>query len=189
MSITATPISTATQWLSSYSSALQNCDADAVAASFLPDGWFRDVLVYTWDTRALEGREKISHYLSQHMSSTKMYSLKLVDDEEHLRPVYFQSGPAQGISFGYYFETPIAWGKGFVQLHQESVSGDWKAQIASAMLVDLKGHEEPGRQNFEDFVDGLPWPVYYAKYKAKVETDPYVVVGEFYCEPPYAYTG
>lgn len=170
------PQRVATEWFSAYSCAMQAGDAKAVAATFLPDGWFRDALVYSWNNRALEGHEKIVDYLSSHMDTTKAYGFKMMDDQ-YFRPQFFP-GHVQGISFGYRFETQIGWGQGYVQLYEVPTTSEWKAQVVSAMLVDLKGHEEPGRQNFEDFVEGRTWPEYRAEYEAKVESDPYVIISK-----------
>ncbi|KAJ3550899.1 hypothetical protein NM688_g4973 [Phlebia brevispora] len=169
------PVRIATEWFAAYSDALQSGKPEAVAASFLPQGWLRDALTFTWDTRSLEGREKITNYLSETLATAKIHGLKM-DDDLYFRPAYFQFGPFQGISFGYSFETPIALGRGFVQLFPEGGGEQWKAQVVSIMLTDLKGHEEQGRTNYEDVVNGRTWGEYRAEYEAKVQSDPYVIV-------------
>lgn len=62
------PQTVASTWLSNCKSALQKADVNAFANLFLPDGWLRDLLVFTWDIRSLAGREKISSYLAKTLS-------------------------------------------------------------------------------------------------------------------------
>ncbi|KAI1793660.1 dimethylaniline monooxygenase (N-oxide-forming) [Ganoderma leucocontextum] len=52
------PLLVSSQWLSQCSSALQTADVKAFVDLFLPSGWLRDILVFTWDIRSLDGREK-----------------------------------------------------------------------------------------------------------------------------------
>lgn len=162
-------------WLSSFASALSSGDAQAVAATFLPNGWLRDVLTFTWDNRSLEGREKIAKYLSERLPGVAISEVKLNEDK-HFLPVRFSAGPAHGIEFGYTYETGIAHGMGLVRLVQDEQE-QWGALIVSAIIVDLKGFEEtPGRQNFEDSTKDLPWSEYQAGCRARVETDPHVLI-------------
>lgn len=52
------------EWLGIYNDTLCSLDSLAVANTFLYDGWLRDVLTFSWDLRALEGRDKISQHTS-----------------------------------------------------------------------------------------------------------------------------
>lgn len=168
----------ARQWLSQFASALYTANPTAVAATFQQTGWFRDVLTFSWDNRTLEGQEKISFYLSDKLTSTKVSNIKLNDDPL-FRPVHFAADPVQGVEFGYTFETPIALGQGFVKLLQDS-NGEWKGHIVSMILMDIKGHEEPTkRYSFEEFVDGKTWGQYTSEQRASIEADPYVIISTY----------
>ena len=39
-------------WLSNFAAAAEAGDVAAAVDNILPDGWLRDVLVFTWDTRS-----------------------------------------------------------------------------------------------------------------------------------------
>ena len=177
MSSTDDPASIAAQWLSSFASALSSHKAEVVAATFLPTGWLRDILTFTWDSRSLEGTEKIANYLSHTLPNVEISNLKLSDDP-HFLPATFAAGPAQGVEFGYTFETTIAWGRGFARLLPDE-SSQWKALTASTIMEDLKGHEEaPGRRNFEELTGNLSWSDYEAKRKSELEANPHVIISK-----------
>ncbi|KAJ3554920.1 hypothetical protein NM688_g2858 [Phlebia brevispora] len=162
-------------WLSSFASALSSGDAEAVATLFLPDGWLRDILTFTWDNRSLEGRKKIIAYLSDTLPAKPISEVKLLE-EQHFQPVFVPVGSRQVIEFGYAFETPIAYGQGFVRLLQDEQE-EWKSLIVSTVIMDLKGHEEmPGRYNFEDSLQDICWGLSESTRKAQIESNPHVII-------------
>lgn len=170
---------TAQAWLSDFAAALTAHNVKAVAATFLHNGWLRDVLAFTWGTRALEGQEKIAAYLAENLPTVNVSNVKL-SDEAHFLPASFTLGPVQGIEFGYIFETDIARGKGFARLLPDE-NGMYKALTASTIIMDLKGHEETSsRQNFEDQVGNSTWSEYEAARKAKIESNPHVLISTLF---------
>ena len=170
------PIAVAQDWLSAFAAGIYDGDARAVAKTFQPGGWLRDVLTFTWDLHSCEGREMIVSFLSGKLGAAKVSSVSL-SGNPYLRPKPFSMGSAQGYQFGYTYETPIAHGKGFVRLLYDEEEG-WLAHTVSTIVTDLKGHEEPaGRYNFEEFVGGLTWGEYVAKQRRSWESDPHVVMG------------
>ncbi|KAJ3557181.1 hypothetical protein NM688_g1608 [Phlebia brevispora] len=169
------PRAVAESWLSSFASALSSGDAGSVAALFLPDGWLKDILTFTWDNRSLEGREKIITYLSGTLPATLISDVKIKEDE-HFSPVLVPLGPGDGVEFGFTFETPIAHGQGMARLLPDEQEV-WKALIVSTVIVDLKGHEEsPGRYNFEDSIQDICWGPSEEKRRARIETEPHVII-------------
>ena len=146
------------------------------AAAFLPDGWLRDFLTFTWDNRSLEGTQKIADYVATSIARVNITNVRLTDDA-HFLPTLFDAGPGvQGVEFGYTYETDIALGKGIAKVLPDA-SGAWKALTVSMIIVDLKGYEEPpGRQNFEAATNGRPWGDVEAERRARVETDPHVLI-------------
>lgn len=180
MTVLTTPsddlVAIANKWLSGYASALYSGDAKAVAETFQPGGWFRDVLTFSWDLRTLEGRDKIAAFLAGKLPSVQISNVKL-SDNQHLRPSSFAAGSVEGVEFGYTYETPIARGQGLARLLPDA-GGAWKGHIVTMIVMDLKGHEElSGRYVFEDFVGGKAWPQYTAEQRRKFESDPHVLIG------------
>ena len=134
------PTIIAQAWLTSFATALETHDASAVSQLFLPQGWLRDVLVFSWKTRSLEGPAKIAAYLSEHLPRHKVTAVKL-SENEHLRPVPFEAGPVTGVEFGYTLETDIAYVEGFAKLVPAGPNL-WLALTASTVMTNIKGHEE-----------------------------------------------
>ena len=177
----------AQKWLSSYSNALSSSDADTVANSFLLDGWLRDVLTFTWDIRALEGRGKIVSYLkdSGALRIAKISDVKL-SGSENLTPTLIpilKPGSAinQGVEAFFIFETHVGHGRGCVRLlRDESDGGEWKALTVSMMLDDLQGHEEAGPESGIYGGHTLAWSDVNADRRAMVEQDPHVLISEYF---------
>lgn len=187
-------------WLSEFSKAFASGDAHLVAQTFLPDGWLRDVLTFTWDIRAFEGREPITRYLSTTLLPTKVSNITL-DQTPHLGPVTENFFPQEGlgIAFGFTYETAVAQGKGYARLLREkvhhangvhvtngvngteSVDGDgkakWKAFAVCMIASELKGYEEAGYESGIYEGHTAAWEDVLADRKAKNENDPYVLVG------------
>ena len=171
------PKEIALAWLTRFSDGVCAADISRTVDTFLPHGWLRDVLVFTWDTRSLEGTAKIASYLSLNLKSGYISDVKLYEDM-HVQPAFFPAGPDTGLEVPFDFETPVAFGKGFARLVRD-VNGEWKALSVCVFVRDLKGHEEA---NYELGIYGnhtLAWEDVYAERRTKVEKEPEVLIGAF----------
>ena len=54
----------AAKWITDFSDAVRKGNVQSLCELFLVDGWLRNSLIFSWDVRSLEGREKIRAYLS-----------------------------------------------------------------------------------------------------------------------------
>ncbi len=129
----------ACRWLDEFGSALQDGDLDAVDRLFLADGWWRDLLAFTWDLRTIHGTEAIKSTLGATLEATRPSDFQLtagkppelVEADENTRWV-------QGF---FDFQTAVARGRGFFRLMPD---GDrWKGWTVLTAMEELKGHEEP----------------------------------------------
>ncbi|PIL34644.1 hypothetical protein GSI_03423 [Ganoderma sinense ZZ0214-1] len=138
------PVLVSSQWLSQCASALRNADAKAFGDLFLPGGWLRDILVFTWDIRALEGRKDVTAYLGDRLRDAQIEDVRL-NDTPHLAPrAYTVPMSAQtGVEFAFTFECQHGHGRGYVRLAPDS-DGAYRAFAVLAELADLRGHEELG---------------------------------------------
>lgn len=154
----------ATQWLSQLSSALHNADARASAGLFLPNGWLRDILVFTWDIRALEGRDKVLAYLtSDRIADARITDLN-IDETPDLAPRTCKTPVSQvpGVEFAFTFECHRGHGRAHVRLAPDA-DGVHRASTVFTELVDLPGYEE---------LTALP------PRDETAETNPHVIIGE-----------
>lgn len=171
----SSPTDIATAWLREFGSAFARGDAEAVARTFLADGWLRDSLTFTWDIRSLHGREKISSFLGDALPSTPVSNVRLSDDP-YFRPTFHEQ-PHKTVEFGYTYETPLAWGRGYTRLVRTEY-GRWEALTASTIVSDLKGHEEPpSGTDWEAMAKDRTWGDLQADLRAQSETAPHVLIG------------
>ena len=105
-------------WLSSFAAALKRGDAAGVAELFAGDGYWRDLVSFTWNIVTLEGRAAIADMLQARL-----------DD---VRPGSFRSGDREG---WFTFETAVGRARGHVRLK------DGKAWTLFTALMELKGFE------------------------------------------------
>ncbi|KAJ7593122.1 FAD/NAD-P-binding domain-containing protein [Mycena floridula] len=162
-------------WLAKFATALSSDQVDLVTSCFSEsDAWFRDTLVFSWDNRTQHGIEKISKYLANNMSETRISDLELVD-ETGLSP---ELGPLcpwlSGVSSGFTFSTPIATGKGFFRIHEDA--GEWKAFTVFMMLDQLKGSEEMGHEEGVYGGHTIAWSEVQQDRASRIENDPHVLI-------------
>jgi putative flavoprotein involved in K+ transport len=166
---TTRPAETAGRWLADFASALEKRDIDAAVALFDPEGYWRDLVAFTWNIRTQEGPDAIRRMLEARLADT--------------RPDHFaiegEPTASDGIVDAWFtFETAVARGRGHLRLR------DGKAWTLLTTLAELKGHEEsvgPGRpKGVEHGADRerVTWLEQREREAAQLgyETQPYVVI-------------
>ena len=110
--------------------ALGNKDVDAVAALFQDECYWRDLVLFTWNLRTLEGRDQIRDMLRHQL--------------EQVEPVRFNLDPKEAVSDddgllqGWIeIETNRARGYGHIRVR------DGRIWTLLTTMSELKGHEEP----------------------------------------------
>ncbi|CCM06451.1 uncharacterized protein FIBRA_08715 [Fibroporia radiculosa] len=163
----------ADSWLREFARAAFTGDVNNTVQTFLPHGWLRDALVFTWDTRSLEGRDSIAAYLSDTLSAAHLSNFKL-DEQPGLRAEPALDGNA--IAAGFTFEMPDRRAHGYVYLLREEDSGEWKALTLFTNLEDIKGYEEIGPEPGSYGGHTLAWEEVNGSRRARIENDPYVLI-------------
>jgi putative flavoprotein involved in K+ transport len=116
--------------LSKLGKALEQDDIDAAVNLFRPDGFWRDLVSFTWNIRTLEGQEQIRAMLQSQLATTK--------PSHFARDPKEQSTEQGGITEGWFtFETGVGRGYGHIRLRNGLI---WTLLTT---LDELKGHEEP----------------------------------------------
>ncbi|KAG1779244.1 FAD/NAD(P)-binding domain-containing protein, partial [Suillus placidus] len=176
----------AADWLKSLEIASSTGDATSFVSHFVSDGWFRDLLCFSWNFRTLSGVEKIRGFLSEvadgksRLEHSGLRDFKL-DDHTVNAPSPLILPGLQGIegvqgAFTFTITKPAALGRGFFRLIQDG-DGKWKALTLFTNMQDLVGHEESSadqhglyegrKMTWEEDVD--------AKFRA-IEADPTVLI-------------
>ena len=123
----AKPESAVKEWLDSFGKALSQNDAKAAAALFEDEGFWRDLVSFTWNIKTLEGKSAIEDMISSCVAAVKPSNWQIKDEPSE----------ADGIVESWLtFETGTGRGLGHLRLR------DGKAFTLLTTLVELKGFEE-----------------------------------------------
>jgi putative flavoprotein involved in K+ transport len=117
------------EWLGAFSSALASGDADAAAALFGAESFWRDLVAFSWNITTVEGPDGVADMLR----GTDAGATGFRTTEE--------PAEADGVTTAWIaFETTVGRGSGLLRL-----TADGKAFTLLTTLDELKGHEEPAR--------------------------------------------
>lgn len=120
--------SAASAWLSAFSDALTARDADAAAALFADESYWRDIVSFTWNITTVEGPAGVADLLRATLGQVDPAGFQLTGEPAE----------ADGVITAFIaFETRTGRGSGLLRL----VGG--KAFTLLTTLDELKGHEEP----------------------------------------------
>ena len=126
-----TPTQRAQAWLGRFEAALNSGDADAVAALFEADSYWRDLVSFTWNIRTEEGRDAIREMVAACAARTQARNFT----------VRGEATEAGGVTEAWFdYETAQARGHGLVRL-KSGEAGD-QAWTLLTTMTELKGHEE-----------------------------------------------
>ena len=115
-------------WLARFEAALAARDAAAAAALFATDGFWRDLVAFTWNLRTVEGPEGVEDMLGHALAYAEPHGFHTTEPPTE----------ADGVTDAWIaFETATGRGRGHLRLR------DGKAWTLLTTLYELKGHEEP----------------------------------------------
>jgi hypothetical protein len=179
----------ASTWLRRLSAALEGTDDAPLAALFAPPAVLRDSLVFSWDLRSPAGPAAIAAHMRSREGGAQGQVRDLVLDERTgLEPVVMAFDQPGAVNFAFMFVTALGKGRGSARLFPRkkyaSVDGEpeeWIADSAYMMLDSLDGHEEAmfSPQRDPGVEHDVPWETSEAERRAKIEEEPYVIVGTF----------
>lgn len=170
----------AKDWLESFRLAVYSGDSDAFVDCIAADGWFRDLLTFSWDFKSMQGGKAIRSYIGQGLLNENISNVEF-DDE--FPPRAGQFGPQKRlVDAGFTFETPRAFGQGYVRVNIPLKSGGSleigrpRAFTLLLMLKDWKGHEESKHEL--GIFDGrsLSWEEATRQRRQEIEEDPNVLI-------------
>ncbi|KAJ7267699.1 hypothetical protein B0H12DRAFT_1098435 [Mycena haematopus] len=162
-------------WLKSFGEFLHAGDISGVISCFAPDGYLRDVLVFTWNNRTLAGRARIATYLMDTLKPATVTQVRL-DTRPNLSPEHWPlTHTASGVCSGFTFDTAVGYGQGYLTLVVNE-AGEWKALTVFVMLTDIKGHEESGAETGVYGGHTLAWHDVHRERRLAIERDPHVLI-------------
>jgi putative flavoprotein involved in K+ transport len=131
----------ASRWLAEFAAALEQRDPDVIGALFLPDGWWRDLLAFTWDLRTFHGAGVVAGALAEMLDGTRPTGFLLTEGKEPAMVEVDEN--TKWVQAFFDFETALARGSGFFRLMPTGDDQDpWKAWTVLTTMEALKGFEE-----------------------------------------------
>ncbi|RSM75604.1 FAD-dependent oxidoreductase [Amycolatopsis sp. WAC 01375] len=125
---TGSPQARVDAWLSRFESALAARDAEAAAALFAVDCYWRDLVAFTWTIKTVEGRDEVAGMLGACLDRIEPSGFRTTETPTE----------ADGVTEAWLeFETATGRVKGHLRLKDE---GAWTLLTS---LRELKGFEEP----------------------------------------------
>ena len=115
-------------WLAAFSAALARADIPAVVALFEPDGFWRDLLAFTWNIKTMEGRDAIAAMLGATLATTAPSNWAVTSAPE-------TDGDVATVWIS--FQTAVAHGTGRLTLR------NGLCHILLTAMEDLRGFAEP----------------------------------------------
>ena len=120
--------SAANEWLSAFQTALTARDAEAAAALFADESYWRDIISFTWNITTVEGRAGVAALLQATLDEVDPVGFRVSEEPTE----------ADGVITAWIaFETRAGRGSGLLRL----ISG--QAFTLLTTLDELSGHEEP----------------------------------------------
>ncbi len=127
-------------WVSTLGAALETGDPSAVVALFSADGYWKDILSFTWAYRTFAGPAEIEAAMAATLPDVGV---------RHVRPARDRTAPrlvrrsARDVIEGYFdFTTALGTGTGFVRLLAPRAGEQPLVWIMLTTLQELKGFEE-----------------------------------------------
>ena len=130
----------AADWLQAWAAAVERGDASAASALFTDDGYWRDLVSFTWDVRTFRGRASIEAGFEEHAGTVGAEGFRLEDGKP--AEVVERDGVPCVEAF-FVFETAAARGRGHLRLVRDHADPQvWRAWTLLTTAQELKGFEE-----------------------------------------------
>ncbi|WP_119681373.1 NAD(P)/FAD-dependent oxidoreductase [Indioceanicola profundi] len=114
-------------WIARFAAALDRGDIAGAAELFVKDGFWRDLVSFTWNIHTSEGRDEIAEMLTHTLDGTRPSGWQLEGEATE----------ADGVIEGWLaFETELGRGRGYIRLK------DGRCWTLLTSLRELKGFEE-----------------------------------------------
>jgi cation diffusion facilitator CzcD-associated flavoprotein CzcO len=153
----ANPENLTKRWLASFESAIASGNTNELAALFLENSHWRDVVALTWHIRTKSGRDNLIEALSKQAASAAPRNFAIA--EGRTPPSWTSRAGVENIEAIISFETETGRGSGVVRLVPTGDDGDkFVAWILLTTLDEIKEHEEqigPRRPRGEEWSGGF----------------------------------
>ncbi|MGE3916413.1 MAG: FAD-dependent oxidoreductase [Hyphomicrobiaceae bacterium] len=169
-------------WLAAFDAALASREPGRIAALFVPDCHWRDVLAFTWHLTPTVGRDAVSRALAERQAGTQARGFRLAAGRTPPRKV--RRVGTECIEAIFEFDTAVGRGDGMVRLVPgDGSSGEGlQAFHIATTLEEIRGHEEtvgdrrPTGAAYSRNFGGDNWDDVRRKARSYADHDPTVLV-------------
>lgn len=129
------------EWLARFGAALECRDAALVADFFLEDGYWRDILAFTWGYHTFTGRADIEKAMGAHLVAVAPRNIRRASNR--IAPRVVRRSARTVIEAYFDFDTVVGRGTGFVRIMFDADTSTLKkVWIGLTTLQELAGFEE-----------------------------------------------
>ncbi|KAJ7648037.1 hypothetical protein FB45DRAFT_895095, partial [Roridomyces roridus] len=133
--------SVAAEWMASFAACAERGDAEGVAALFIPESHWRDMLALTWDFRTFNGLPAIRQFLTDRLASAKLSDIRVKEGLTGLQRPYPDLAWIQ-ICFEFTTQGNVGQASGIVRIVPQQAGSPWKAHVMYTNLEDLTAFPE-----------------------------------------------
>ena len=177
----ATPDVVFASWLARFGDAIEQRDSSALGQLFAGDGFWRDILSFTWEHRTFAGPDHIRDAFEAAADRVEARNVRIAAGRSAPRLVK-RSGRAV-IEAYFDFDTAVGTGAGFVRLlHNEADLLNPKVWLLLTALHEIRGFEEktgdrrPTGDEFSQIVAPENWQQIREKERSYADRDPPVLI-------------
>ena len=168
-------------WLENFGQAIESQDSSRIAEFFTSDGYWKDILAFTWGYRTFHGKDEIERSLDSTLDLVRPRSVRQA--RGRAAPRLVRRSRKNVIEAYFDFDTEAGRGTAFVRLlaDEEGVSGPLTWTLLTT-LQDLRGFEErtddrrPTGVEYSENFAGDNWLDKRIKAQAYRDRDPEVII-------------
>lgn len=129
----------AQKWIEGFGNALRQRDSHGAASMFGADGYWRDILSFTWRIVTRQGALEIAEELQSTLDACGAMNFRL----EPEAPLPGRLGDLETVEAFFRFDTRVANGRGFIRLTPDPAQpGGWRALNFLTTIQELKAFPE-----------------------------------------------
>ncbi len=181
INIVNTPDVVFANWLARFRAVVEQRDADAMGQLFSSDGYWRDILSFTWEHRTFSGPGQIRDAFAQSCRRFKAGNVRIAGERTAPRLVGRMGRTV--IEAYFEFTTEVGHSVGFVRLlHNEADPLNPKVWLLLTTLHEIRGFEEkvgknrPRGDEYSRIVSPVSWKQARDKERSYEDRDPQVVI-------------
>ena len=127
-------------WLKNWATAVERRDAIAASDLFAKDGFWRDLLAFTWDVRTFRGTALIEAAFEAYAGTVGAGGFRLEEGQQH---VLVARDGVPCVEAFFVFKTAAARGRGHLRLREDGARpGIWRAWTLLTTAQELTGFKE-----------------------------------------------